>query len=92
MDDFWLCHFRFENIHYTGLQLLQQKDMVKILPLIKGPSSTYECYILTKNHMDSFHAVVFHRAQAPLYLVHTDLCRPCRLSHLVVVFLFSYNH
>ena len=53
-DDYWLWHFRFGHLHFSGLRLLQQKQMVRGLPPIKEPTSTCECYVLEQKYHESF--------------------------------------
>lgn len=81
-DDYWLMHFRFGHLHFSGLILLQRKQMERGLPTIKEPSSTYECCILGKQHCESFPKGVAYRAKHPLELVHTDLFGPMRTQSI----------
>jgi len=69
---------RFGHLHFSGLRLLQQKQVVRGLPPIKEPSSTCECFILGKKHRESFPKGVAYRTKQPLVLVHTNLCGPIR--------------
>ena len=91
MDDFWLWRFVFGNIHFVGLKLLQQKDMVKGLPPIKELASTCECCILAKKHKDSFPKGMSRRAHAPLELVHTNLCSPMQNQSLGGNYIDDFN-
>jgi transposase InsO family protein len=48
--------------------------MVKGLPCIQQPTSSYDSSILGKHHKEKFVSGVSYRAKAPLEIVHTYLC------------------
>ena len=48
--------------------------MVKGLPSIEKPASSYDNCIFGKKHREKFIYGVSYRAKAPSELVHTDLC------------------
>ena len=81
-DAYWLWNFRFGHLHFSGLRLLQQKQMVKGLPPIKEPTLTCECSILGKKHREIFPKIISYREKKPLELVHTDLCGPIRTQSI----------
>jgi hypothetical protein len=56
--------------------------MVKGLPFIQQPVSSYESYILGKHHKEKFVSGVSYREKAPLEIVHTDLCGPIQIYSL----------
>jgi hypothetical protein len=74
LDESWLWHLRYGHLHFGGLDLLQNKQMVKGLPCIQQPKSSCESCILEKHQRGKFVSGVFYREKAPLEIVHTDLC------------------
>ena len=81
-NDYWLWDFRFGHLHFSGLILLQHKQMVRGLPPIKEPTSTCKCCMLGKQHHEIFPKAVLYREMKPLELVHTDLCGPMRTQSI----------
>ena len=82
MDTNWLWHFRFGHLNFNGLRLLAKKEMVTGLPLLGDFNQLCEGCILGKMHRDSFPMGKSCRAQQPLELVHSDICRPMEtVSH-----------
>ena len=84
------------TLAFSGLRLLQMKQMIRRLPPIKEPTSTYECCILGKQQRESFPKGVAYRAKQPLDLVHIDLCGPMRTysiggSYYLLTFIDDYN-
>ena len=65
---------RYGHLHFGGLELLQNKQMVKGLPSIEQPAGSCESCILGKHHREKFISRVSNRPKEPLELVHTDLC------------------
>jgi len=95
-NDYWLWNFQFGYIHYSSLRLLQQKQMVRGLPPIKQPASTCECYILGKQHHESFPKGGAYISKQPLELVHIELCGPMMTqsiggSFYFLTFIDDYN-
>jgi hypothetical protein len=72
-DERW--HARYGHIGYDALCLLSRQDMVTGLPAIEEKQDCDTC-IITKQRQASFPAKVNYRADAPLDLVHGDLCGP----------------
>ena len=70
-NDYYLWHFQFGHKHFSGLRLLEQNQMVRGLPPIKEPASTYEFFILGKQHREIFPKGVTYKAKKLLELVHT---------------------
>nr|KYP42102.1 Retrovirus-related Pol polyprotein from transposon TNT 1-94 [Cajanus cajan] len=73
-----LWHCRFGHLSFKGLQTLQQKEMVKGLPLLKSPSKLCKDCIAGKQHRDSFPIKSSWRASQILQLVHADICGPIK--------------
>jgi hypothetical protein len=82
LDEYWLWHLRYGHLHFGGLDLLQKKHMVKGLPCIQQPISSYERCILGKHQRLKFLLGVSYREKSPLEIVHTDLCRPMQTPFL----------
>jgi hypothetical protein len=72
-DERWHAHFG--HIGYDALRQLSRQDMVNGLPAIEEKQGCDMC-IITKQHHAPFLAKVKYRADAPLDLVHGDLCGP----------------
>ena len=77
-DENWLWHLRFGHLNFGGLNLLHRKGMVRGLPLIEKPDSLCEGCILGKQHRENFPSGKSIRAKAPLEIIHSDLCGPCK--------------
>jgi hypothetical protein len=74
-DERW--HDRFSHIGYDALRQLSRRDMVTRLSTIEEKQSCDTC-IITKQHRAPFPAKVKYLADAPLDLVHGDLCGPIK--------------
>ena len=74
LDQSWLWHLRYGHLHFGGLELLQNKHMVKGLLSIEQPAGSCESCILGKHHREKFIYGVSNKAKEPLEMVHTDLC------------------
>jgi len=81
-DDSWIWHFRFGNLNFGGLKLLQTKDMVKGLPLIEKPERICEGCIFGKQHKDSFPIGKSYKEKDPLKIVHLDICGPMKNTYI----------
>jgi hypothetical protein len=68
-------HAHFSHIGYDALCLLSHQDMVIGLPAIEEKQGCDTC-IITKQRRAPFLAKAKYRADAPLDLVHGDLCGP----------------
>ena len=73
---------RYGHLHFGGLDLLQEKQMVKGLSSIEQPTCSCESCILEKHHREKFIYGVSCREKAPLEMVHTDLCGPMQTPSL----------
>jgi hypothetical protein len=82
LDEFWLWHLKYGHLHFSGLNLLQKKHMVKGLSCIQQPPNSCESYILGKHHREKFVSGVSYREKSPLEIVHTDLCGPMKMPSL----------
>ena len=80
-DDSYLWHLRYGHLNNKGLQLLKQKNMVVGLPEIKTDNAVCEGCIYGKMHRLLFPKTAW-RSQAPLELVHSDICGPTRTPSL----------
>ncbi|PNX79108.1 copia-type polyprotein, partial [Trifolium pratense] len=80
-DDSYLWHLRYGHLNIKGLQLLKQKNMVVGLPEIKIDNEVCEGCIYGKMHHLPFPKTAW-RSQAPLELVHADICGPTRTPSL----------
>lgn len=70
----WLWHLRMGHLNFESLNLLQKRGMVLGLPAIEKSSKICEGCIMGKQHRDAFPVGVTVRAQAPLEIIHSDLC------------------
>jgi hypothetical protein len=82
LNESWLWHLTYGNLHFGGLDLLQKKEMVKGLHNIQQPTNSCKSCIVAKHHMDTFIYGVSCMAKAPLELFHIDLCGPMQTLSL----------
>ena len=75
-NESWRWHLRFGHLNFSGLKLLSTAGMVRGLPTIDPPSNTCEVCIIGKQTRLPFPNGRSWRAEAPLQLVHTDICGP----------------
>ena len=75
-NESWRWHLRFGHLNFSGLKLLSTAGMVRGLPTIDPPSHTCEVCIIGKQTRLPFPNGKSWRAEAPLQLVHTDICGP----------------
>jgi len=68
--------------------MLQQKGLVHGLPQIEKSSKVCEGYLIGKQHRDTFPQGVTLRAQAPLELIHIDLCKKMQTPSLHSAYYF----
>ena len=95
-DDNWLWHLRFGHLNFEGLNILNRKGMVRVLPLIDKPDSLCEGCILGKQHREIFPSRKSIRAKAHLEIVHSDLCGPMQTpslvsSHYILTFIDDFT-
>lgn len=95
-SDSWLWHMRYGHLHFSGLKLLNQKNMVIGLPCVKSVDDVCEGCIYGKQHRTSFPVKSTWRAREPLQLVHADICGPMRTllmgtSKYFLLFIDDYS-
>jgi transposase InsO family protein len=71
-----LWHRRYGHLGWSGLKLLQQKDMVKGLPTFQARTQICEHCLVGKQQRNSFTHNSTWRASQILQLVHADICGP----------------
>jgi len=71
-----LWHLRFGHLNFGGLNFLHKVGMVKGFPLIEKLDSLCEGCILSTQHRETFLTGKSVREEAPLEIVHSDLCGP----------------
>ncbi|KAM2928689.1 hypothetical protein COP2_035913 [Malus domestica] len=72
--DRWHC--RYGHLSWSGLKVLQQKNMVEGLPKFKASKKLCEGCLVGKQHRDSFPRESAWRALKILQLIHADICGP----------------
>lgn len=82
IDSSRLWHHRYGHLHFKGLQLLKKKDMVIGLPKINLTDNVCEGCAYGKQTRKPFPVGQAWRAEAPLELIHADLCGPMRTESL----------
>ena len=75
-NESWRWHLRFGLLNFSGLKLLSIIDMIRDLPTTDPPSHTCELCIICRQARLLFPRGKSWRAEAPLQLVHTDICGP----------------
>eukprot|EP00268_Persea_americana_P036380 TRINITY_DN3586_c0_g1_i10.p1 TRINITY_DN3586_c0_g1~~TRINITY_DN3586_c0_g1_i10.p1 ORF type:complete len:412 (-),score=71.57 TRINITY_DN3586_c0_g1_i10:714-1949(-) len=75
-DNAMLWHNRYGHLSFTGLNLLQQKGMVRGLPNFDAPSKACGDCLIGKQQRNSFPKATTWRASKVLQLVHADICGP----------------
>lgn len=80
MSQLW--HLRYGHLHFNGLKLLSQKNMVCGLPSIVHDDSLCEGCVYGKQHRLPFQVGKAWRAKEPLTLVHADICGLVRIPSL----------
>jgi transposase InsO family protein len=71
-----LWHNRYGHLSFTGLNLLQQKEMVIGLPNLIAPSTVCGDCLTGKQQRNSFPKESTWRATQVLQLIHSDICGP----------------
>ena len=75
-DNAMLWHNRYGHLSFIGLNLLQQKGMVRGLPNFDAPSKACGDCLIGKQQRNSFPKATTWRASKVLQLVHADICGP----------------
>jgi transposase InsO family protein len=76
IDQSKLWHCRYGHLSWNGLQLLQQKGMVKGLPKFVCSQTVCEDCLKGRQHRDPFPTECSWRASKILQLIHSDICGP----------------
>jgi hypothetical protein len=71
-----LWHQRYGHINHPDLLLLQKKNMVEGLPMLKNENVACDGCALGKMHRDEFPSNPDRKKRDVLDLVHTDVFRP----------------
>lgn len=66
------------HLYFGGLKQLKDKDMVQHLPHLEAYDGVCEGCRFGKQHRESFSSDQAWRTNAPLELIHVDLCGPMR--------------
>eukprot|EP00253_Pinus_taeda_P025231 PITA_25231 len=80
IEELW--HQRFGHINYNDLLLLQKKEMVRDLPMLKQVHNDCDVCTLGKMHREEFRVRVEKKQRDILELVHADLCGPMQTKSL----------
>jgi len=75
-DESWRWHERYEHLSFEALHQLGKQGMVRGMPVIKHAEQVCDTCVTTKLRRKPFPQQAQYRAQAPLDLVHGDLCGP----------------
>ena len=78
-DQSHLWHRRYGHMGWSGLKILQQKNMVKGLPKFQAHTKVCEEWLVEKQQRDPFPKKSTWRASQILQLVHVDICGPINL-------------
>ncbi|GAB2278278.1 hypothetical protein Dimus_039278 [Dionaea muscipula] len=80
-DDSWKWHLRYGHLNFHSLHQLNQKKMVRGMPMIRHPQQICEACMLGKHHRLPFPGH-FKRATQPLAVIHSDVCGPVNINTL----------
>jgi hypothetical protein len=83
-----LWHQRYGHINHPDLLLLQKKNMVEGLSMIKNEKVAYDGCALEKMHIDEFPSNSDRKKRDFLDLVHIDVCGPMQTRSLGGAFYF----
>jgi hypothetical protein len=83
-----LWHQRYGHINHPDLLLLQKRNMVEGLPMLKNENVSCEGCALGKMHRDEFPSNLDKKKRDVLDLVHTDVCGPMQTRSLGGAFYF----
>ncbi|KAI5317616.1 hypothetical protein L3X38_037323 [Prunus dulcis] len=72
----WLWHKRYGHLNYTSLMLLQDKEIVQVLPRLQVTKHVCSCCATGKGHREPFDKEKVWRASQPLELIHSGICGP----------------
>ena len=70
----WLWHLRMGHLKFDSLNLLQKKGLFHGFPQMEKSRKVCEGCLISNQYRDAFLVCVTMRAQAPLEIVHTNLC------------------
>jgi len=77
-----LLHQRYGHINHPDLLLLQKKNIVEGLPMLKNKKVACDGCALGKMHRDEFPCNPDKKKRGVLDLVHTDVCEPMQTKSL----------
>ncbi|KAK2442749.1 putative mitochondrial protein [Trifolium repens] len=77
-DATYLWHCRYGHLSQKGLQILEQKNMVRGLPKLQESSNVCSDCMIGKQHREPFPKVSTGRATKRLQLIHADVCGPIK--------------
>jgi hypothetical protein len=83
-----LWHQRYGHINHPNLLLLQKKNMVEGLPMLKNENVVCDGYALGKMHRDEFPSNPNKKKRDVLDLVHSDVCGHMQTRSLGGAFYF----
>ena len=75
-NESWRWHLHFGHLNFSDLKLLSTSGIVRDLSIIDPLSHICEVCIIDKQARLSFPSENSWRAEAPLHLVHTNICVP----------------
>jgi hypothetical protein len=83
-----LWHQRYGHINHPDLFLLQKKNTIEGLPMLKNENVVCDGCALGKMHIDEFPSNPDKKKRDVLDLVHTDVCGPMQTRSLGGAFYF----
>ena len=75
-DPAWLWHARLGHVNFQAMKKLADKGMAVGVPAITHPNQLCQACLVAKQIRQPFPAMAQFRAEAPLELLHMDLCGP----------------
>nr|ABB47537.2 retrotransposon protein, putative, unclassified [Oryza sativa Japonica Group] len=72
----WLWHARIGHVNFHALKLLVDKEMASGVPTVHHPNQLCQACLVAKQVRQPFPGMANYRAEAPLELLHMDLCGP----------------
>jgi transposase InsO family protein len=84
----FLWHQRYGHINHPNLLLLQKKNMVEGIPMLKNEKVACDGCALGKLHKDEFPSNIDKKKRDVLDLLHIDVCGPMQTRSLGGAFYF----
>ncbi|WVZ03895.1 hypothetical protein V8G54_024701 [Vigna mungo] len=78
----WVWHYKFGHLNFKRLSLLNNKELIKGVPLINTPKKICEGCAIGKQARRKFKKSAPKRAKQPLDVVHSNICGPFEVSSL----------